>query len=333
MKIKNLFVLSLAALSFVACSNEDEPIVPQEGSLVIDLSSVAAMSKADAAATEGGIGDESKLQNVWVYAFDSDGNMYGTPQSATVSSSDETTATLAWQLPVGSYTIAAVSGVTNAYTGVTTTTLPQKVVNLTDNTRSKFVMYGSEPVTITKGNTVNKTINVVRVLAGVKLVNIKTAFAESVPTEYKNATKTLASIKIVGSKASALLSGAVNTDATAANDDDMTKATFTNGDAVTIATSFAEAAYNLSTAARAYACPDAITRITIGVSYGETLGTRYYSVTKTLLSPNTMYGLQVTITGIGSEDPNQPTPVGTGDYTIKAQDWTTGQLIEGDIEY
>lgn len=331
MKIKNLFVLSLAALSFVACSNEDEPIVPQEGSLVIDLSSVAAVSKADG--TEAGIEDESKLQTVWVYAFDSEGAMYGTPQSATVDTDDKTQATLAWQLPVGTYTIAAVSGVTDAYTEVTTTTLPQKVVNLTDNARTKFVMYGSESVTIAKGETANKTIKVARVLAGVKLVNIKTAFAESVPKEYKDAIKTLASIKIVGSKANALLSGVKNTSAGASDDDSMTKATFTENDAVSITSEFATPDYNLSTAARAYACPEDITRITIGVNYGEVLGTRYYSVEKTALAANTMYGLKVTITGIGSKDPETPTPVGTGNYTIQAQNWTTGQLIEGNIEY
>lgn len=334
MKIKNLFVLSLAALSFVACSNEDDPIVPQEGSLVIDLTSVAAVSKAEG--TETGIGDESDLQNVYVYAFDSNGALYGTPQVATVNSA-KTSASLTWQLPVGTYTIAAVSGVETAFTGVNSTTLPQQVVALTANTRSNFVMYGNATgVTITaptadKKDPATAEIKVARVLAGVKLVDIKTAFKTGVPAEYLNATKTLSSIKIVGSKESALLSGAVKTDATATDDDDMTKATFTGGNAVTI-TADGGVDNEFTTAARAYACPGSITRITIGVNF-EGVDERFYSVSTSDLVYNTMYGLDITITGIGSEDPNQPTPVGSGEITITPQDWTTGTVIEGSTDY
>ena len=46
-----------------------------------------------------------------------------------------------------------------------------------------------------------------------------------------------------------------------------------------------------------------------------------------------MYGLDITITGIGSEDPDTPTPVGNGNFTIKAQDWSTGTVIEGSTDY
>ncbi|MEQ3163838.1 FimB/Mfa2 family fimbrial subunit [Parabacteroides goldsteinii] len=325
MKIKNLFVLSLAALSFVACSNEDESIAPQEGSLVVDLSSVAAVSKA----TETGIGSESHLNTVIVYAFNSDGALYSEPR--TISAGNASQTSLTWQLPVGSYTIAAVSGLSQL-SSVTASTLPSQVVALTDNTREKFVMYGATNVTISAGETASAQIDVARVLAGVKLVDIKTQFAESVPEIYKNAVKTLASIKIVGSKANALLSGAANASAAATDDDNMTKAVFADANAITITNDGDVDVSNLTTAARAYACPGEITRITIGVNYSG-VGTRYYSVGSQTLQFNTMYGLDITITGIGSEDPDTPTPVGNGNYTIKAQDWSTGTVISGDIEY
>lgn len=325
MKIKNLFVLSLAALSFAACSNEDEPIAPQEGSLVVDLSSVAAVSKAT---TETGIGAESHLNTVIVYAFGKDDALYGAPR--TINVGDDSNTTLKWQLPEGSYTIAAVSGL-DQFSDVTLSTLPEKVVKLVDNSREKFVMYGTATVEIKGGENNSAHIDVARVLAGVKLVNIKTKFAESVPEIYKNATKTLESIKIVASKESALLSGAVKSDAKTTDEDNMTRAKFEDGNAITITADDIDAS-NLTTAARAYACPGAITRITIGVNYKE-IGPKYYSVKVTSLAANTMYGLQVTITGIGSDDPDNPTPVGNGDYTIKAQDWTTSEVIEGNIEY
>ncbi|GKG71717.1 hypothetical protein DXA15_21860 [Parabacteroides sp. AM58-2XD] len=326
MKIKNLFVLSLAALSFVACSNEDEPIVPQEGSLVVDLSSVAAVSKAN---TETGIGSESHLNTVIVYAFGNDGVLYSEPRTISAGSASETS--LTWQLPVGTYTIAAVSGLTQL-TGVTASTLPSQVVELTSNTRENFVMYGAKAVTITAGGTATEQIDVARVLAGVKLYDIKTQLAESVPEIYKNAVKTLASIKIVGSKESALLSGAVKSDAAVTDDDNMTKALFAAGNAITITDDGGVDVSNLTTAARAYACPSTITRITIGVNYSG-IGTRYYSVGTQTLQSNTMYGLDITITGIGSEDPDTPTPVGNGNFTIKAQDWSTGTVIEGSTDY
>lgn len=326
MKIKNLFVLSLAALSFAACSNEDEPIAPQEGSLVVDLSSVAAVSKA----TETGIGAESHLNTVIVYAFGSDGAVYGAPR--TIEAGANSNASLKWQLPEGSYTIAAVSGL-DQFSDVTASTLPEKIVKLVDNSREKFVMYGTAKVEIKGGENNSAQIDVARVLAGVKLFSIKTNFAESVPENYKNATKTLKSIKIVESQGSALLSGDVDSKASVTDDNDMTVAEFLNGDAITITGDDNEvAASKLSTAARAYACPGVITRITIGVDYSE-IGPKYYSVKVNSLDPNTMYGLQVTITGIGSDDPDNPTPVGNGDYTIKAQDWTTGKVIEGNAEY
>ena len=328
MKIKNLFVLSLAALSFAACSNEDEPIAPQEGSLVVDLSSVAAVSKA-AVGKEDAIGSESHLNTVIVYAFDKDGDVYSEPR--TINAGNKSEATLTWQLPVGSYTIAAVSGL-EQLTGVTASSLPKEVVELTSNTREKFVMYGAVEVTIKAGDNEQVSIDVARVLAGVKLVNIKTKFAESVPEIYKNATKTLESIKIVESKESALLSGAVKSDASTTEEDDMTRAKFEDGNAITITANDIADASNLTTAARAYACPGNITRITIGVSYAG-IGTRYYSVAVSTLQSNTMYGLNITITGIGSGDEDKPTPVGNGDYTIKAQDWSTGTVIEGNIEY
>ena len=112
----------------------------------------------------------------------------------------------------------------------------------------------------------------------------------------------------------------------------MTKALFAAGNAITITDDGGVDVSNLTTAARAYACPSTITRITIGVNYSG-IGTRYYSVGTQTLQSNTMYGLDITITGIGSEDPDTPTPVGNGNFTIKAQDWSTGTVIEGSTDY
>lgn len=327
MKIKSLFVLSLAALSFAACSNDEEVVVPQEGSLVIDLSSVAAVSKAT---TEEGIGAESYLNTVIVYAFDSDGALYSQPR--TIDAGEVASTTLSWQLPKGAYTIAAVAGL-DQLTGVTAESLPNQVVALTSNSRSNFVMYGSIDVTIATGANEEKKIEVARVLAGVKLVDIKTQFSESIHEIYKNSKVTLESIKIVGSKESALLSGSVNSTAAITGDEDMTLAKFEGDNAITITGDGGVDVSNLTVDTRAYACPGDITRITIGVNYSLVEGTRYYSLPKQTFNSNTMYGLNITITGIGSTDPDNPTPVGNGNYVINAKDWTTGTLIEGTTEY
>lgn len=343
MKVKNLFVLSLAALSFAACSKDDaiidEPVVPQEGTLVVNLSSLAPVVKAEDG-KETGIDDEGKLQNVYVYAFNAEGEMHGQPQVAAVKENDNTSAELTWQLPVGNYTIAAVSGLADAITGVSATELSQKVVTLANNTRANFVMYGAKAHTIVAndadGAAISNSVSldVARVLSGVKLNNIKTDFSSNVAAEYINSTKTLTSIKIVGSKESALLNGAVNTAAEVIVENVMTKATFSEGNAVTITSQDAELP-TFTTAARAYACPSTITRITIGVTYSDaTIGTRYYSLAAGMsLVANTMYGLNVTITGVGSKDENNPTPVGDGNYSIKSLNWTTGTVIEGTSEY
>lgn len=326
MKIKSLFVLSLAALSFAACSNDEEVVVPQEGSLVIDLSSVAAVSKAT---TEEGIGAESYLNTVIVYAFDSDGVLYSQPR--TIDAGKVSSTTLSWQLPTGNYTIAAVAGL-DQLSNVTAESLPTQVVALTSNSRSNFVMYGSTDVTITTETNAQKSIEVARVLAGVKLVDIKTQFSESIPEIYRNSVATLESIKIVGSKESALLSGSVNSTAAITKDKDMTMATFEEGNAITITGDGGVKVSDLTVDARAYACPGIITRITIGVNYDK-VGTVYYSLPEQTFNSNTMYGLNITITGIGSTDPDNPTPVGNGNYLIKAKDWTTGTVIDGEIDY
>ena len=36
MKVKNLFIMSLAAFALVACSNDEEAVVPPEGSVVVN---------------------------------------------------------------------------------------------------------------------------------------------------------------------------------------------------------------------------------------------------------------------------------------------------------
>lgn len=344
MKVKNLFVLSLAALSFAACSKDDaiidEPVVPQEGTLVVNLSSLAPVVKAEDG-KETGIDDEGKLQNVYVYAFNAEGEMHGQPQVAAVNENDKTSAVLRWQLPVGNYTFAAVSGLNDPLTSVSATTLPQAVVALANNNRTNFVMYGAKAHTIVangtdgaeKSNSVS--LDVARVLSGVKLNNIKTDFSPNVAEEYRNSTKTLTSIKIVGSKENAFLNGNVNAAAKVTNEDVMTKATFTDDNAVTITDQDIEVLPTFTTAARAYACPSTITRITIGVTYSdETIGTRYYSLAADMsLVANTMYGLNVTITGVGSKDETNPTPVGDGNYSIKSLNWTTGAVIQGTPEY
>ena len=68
MKVKNLFIMSLAAFSLVACSNDEEAVVPQEGSVVVNLTTADSKTKADPLTTEG-YDAENAMNSGKVYAF------------------------------------------------------------------------------------------------------------------------------------------------------------------------------------------------------------------------------------------------------------------------
>lgn len=80
MKLRNLFLASLAAVTFAACSNDDDPIdnsnqEPADASLSIAVSSKGLTTRAEPSAE--GLTGEANINNITAVLFDAAGNTAG----------------------------------------------------------------------------------------------------------------------------------------------------------------------------------------------------------------------------------------------------------------
>lgn len=311
MKIRNLFFASLAALTFAACSNDDAP-APKAGSIVVNLSSVSAETKADQdlASLEA----ERTISTGEVYVFDAAG------QIVTKQSLSNGSATIAGTyLAVGTtYTFAGVANHTTDATSLEA--LKQEVVQLGE-AKSNFVMLG----TISKeiGETVESIeIPVSRVLSAVQLLSIKSAFKEGTPDYAMFGTATVKGLYLSTTNPTAQLDG---TPISGAGIESI------KADLNTV---FDKNLVNIepSVEARAYACPGKAKYavLTVEYSYRGATQIRYYNIANKITEPaaNTLYGLNVTLTGPGSGDKENPDEFGSAVVTMRVVNWKDGSVID-----
>lgn len=326
MKVKNLFYVSLAALSLAACSNDEEANIPQEGSVVINLTTSEPKTKADTdPGTTEGYAAENAMTTGKVYAFLNGTTLVETKDFSSNSNSVEFT-----KLTQGSnYQFVAVANSEEA----AATADGFKTIEIEAPTKKEnFVMYEAASVTsLGATNTIDMTVK--RVLSAVQLTSVTRAQTTEVPSTFANADMQIESLTLYNVNPSVLLNGDKK-DGTKENATDLA-ATFTdkvvkNGKTINI--------NGKTVTERAYACPTTSADDLYAVLAVKYLGadngndvTRYFNIVlKDGLKANTLYALNVTIIGVGSDAGGDPDEFGTATGTITPAPWSNGSVINVD---
>lgn len=319
MKVKNLFIMSLAAFSLVACSNDEEAAIPQDGSVVIKVATAEPKTKAGDGTTTNGYNKENLINSGKVYAF-----LNGTTLVETKEfTAGEKTVTFDKLTQGRPYDFVAV-----ANTDKTATTAEDfKTIEISAPTdKESFVMYEAKSIaSLAAVNNFDMTIK--RVLSAVQLGTVKRNQAANVPESFRTAAMKIISLALYNVNPSVNLDGSKKPG---------TLINATNVGAVftekTIAANNSELAIGApSVAERAYACPTdgAATLYAVLEVEFEDVATKYYNIPLTAgLDANTLYLLNVEITGVGSDTPAVPDEFGSASGTITPAPWSNGSVIE-----
>lgn len=331
MKIKNLFMMSLAALSLVACSN-DEDLAPQTSAVVVNLTSIAPTTKANEDFTEQALASltaEKTISTGSLYVFE--GDKYITHVAIAGESVSIPNLTVG-----NTYNFAAVVNPgTNSITATTKAGLQKEVIALSAKTSGAFVMYGESLESLevkavgenaTNPNTLG--VEVKRVLSGVQLVSIKTSFGSNVPLFAREGTAVVKSLQLLGTNPTSALNG------------DKINGTKINGVGATFGDglSFDKDGANVTVSAddnsnRAYCCPGSVQYVVLNVTYthdGLTYDKAYNITTLSNLedglAANTLYGLKVTLTGAGSDAGGDPDKFEEAAAILTVANWSNGEI-------
>lgn len=321
MKIKNLFFVSLAALNFAACSNDDAPV--PEGAVNFSVASVATITKAQSPS----IGAEGTLTNVNIYVY----NENGTELVRTVNaSSNNDEATVLANLPVAKYTVAAVANVVPAKVN-TLADLKANIIALSDS-KGSFALFGEadELLEVTT-NGGNCAIQLERLVAGIQMGDITFNFAADVENKYhwavENKKVELVGFKLVESYKEAVLGTSLHSGTDEVNSGALLSAKY----GTTISNNII-AAPDYTTDNRVYGYEGSALNIQLEVKYtfeDNSQETRYYNISPiaTTLSANYLYTVIAEITREGSSTGNDKDYGVT--FKLSAAQWNTGAIIDG----
>lgn len=320
MKKKLYLFAALAALSLLACSRLETPSKAKpEGELVELTVSVpgASLTKASSDAGEAAVG---KLQ---VFVFRSDGALEAT-SSANASSVTMSTTT-------GSKTVAALVNAPSV--SVTTLSgLEAEVSDLSDNGLGAFVMYGSEEKEITGDASVNVTVT--RLVAKIQIQKITNAITQS---EYASKTMTIDEIFVLNAAGDALYTRASyvptkwynfkDPETSGACDallrETLTGKTLANSASLTENHTFYCYANPTATDTTEDNTSARFTRLVVKASVDGK--TSYYPMSIADIEANHKYIItELTITRLGSDDPDTPITTEDATFTVTVADWEEG---------
>lgn len=342
MKIKNLFYVSLAALSLAACSKDDAP-VPEAG-ITFKLTSTGSMTKAVNAAS---VAEEAIIQNATVYLYETtSGKLVKT--TAPVNSESGTVNVSA---PAGKYSVAAVANYAPSLEA-SLNDLNADPVALSANTKSKFVMFGeAKEISVTAGEslTVAEPIAVYRLVSAIQLgtitFDIPSSADEFYVTAQKNGKIKIKSMMLESSVGSVQLGGGsvngasdvagkANAFLNATMEDHPVITTSNEKKAIVVTADNAEGVI----AERVYGYPGTKPKLSLVVAYGEgnNAKDRYYTIDLSNheglsngLGANVLYSINATINATGSDEGGSDKKNAIVNLSVASQDWTTGQVING----
>lgn len=330
MKVKNLFIISLAALSLVACSN-DEDSAPKMSSVVVNLTSTAPKTKATTKAPEdfgaealASLDAEKTISSGTLYVFE--GDLFIT--SVAITSTSVTIPSLT----VGNtYNFAAVVNPgENSITKTTKVDLRKEVIALSAKTSGAFVMYGesTESLEVKENQNNSLSVEVKRVLSGVQLVSIKTAFKAGTPDFATKGTAVVKSLQLLNTYPTSALNGDV-----IKVDEKIEGIAATFGNGLSFDSEETGVVVNNDNSVRAYCCPGVVGYVVLNVTYtyqDQTYDRAYNIPTLTNLDggllANYLYGLKVTLTGAGSDEGGDPDKFAEATATLSVANWSNGQI-------
>lgn len=224
MKLRNLFFASLAMVTFAACSNDDEPAMPDNNTPVdakaLDLTlTTKNLTKADPNADENAKeGNEIKIKSLKVYIFEGVDNTYFAEKEVTLaeggSVADAYEVTIDRLKTTTPYTLVAIANPHGTLNTTNLAALESSVVEYDAQfvANEGFTMSGSTTITATElvatdATEVNadKTINISRRLAAIELANVKIKLPANTPENFKLATATLQSAYMVNVREAAYM--------------------------------------------------------------------------------------------------------------------------------
>lgn len=340
---KNMMISAfLGAVLLVACQPAEPEKTEEFGSLSINLKSPELETKADVTA----LTYESKVNKMRVMIYDNTEQIV----KDTMLASPYTSLTIN-QIKIGQYSVYAMANTCAAIASTpgivrTTDDFSYKTITLDDCSLSEntgFVMFGKNtPVTVSAG-TSSQAVNVpvTRFPARIRLVSVTNAvpvFMGDVSVEYVMIINGYSRWNINGTnKASVAVNpagrtsgGEIITTAEGANYPNHSFWAVPQADK-TITNSVGTKTYNHCF----YSFPNSVTNdvTTSGTAGGKlrlVVAARvdgsvyYYPVTLTNVERNKSYDVVLTISGLGSEDPNVPVQKGAAGFSISVADWGAG---------
>lgn len=354
MKRITLFA-TMALVCAMACQRvewSESQVDAGSGSLVISVNSGQPLTKSNTDPA----GQDAALHHVHVFLFKQDGSFYLRDSLGT----DVKTRTLDG-VKAGYYTVVALANAP-MLTVASLSELEQAAIQLSDNDPTRgFLMYGvcGQTIAVVSGaaEPVTADIEVKRHVARVRLagvtnnlpsdkgaLTVKGVFLENVLSRWtcSGAGKPASYLNYAGRKAGRNLESSANSFIKTASDADCASLTFQTVNQ-TVARGTSGETFDLPLYAFPNDCTEANdhfsgatadstrTRLVLLVSYGTPAEEWYYPVTLPDLARNTSYDVTFTISGPGSEDPNQRVVNGNLAVEIRIDPWASGGTIAGDF--
>lgn len=291
---------------------------------------------------------ETTVNNVQVLVFDSTGalNAYVDADKSVTGITINTTA--------GSKTVWAVVNGPDLSSVTTAAALSSKAIDLGDNSTTAsagFVMAGS--TTCTVSSTTTASISVRRLVARVALQKVN----NSLPSSYGAITiNNVTLINVVGNQnlngsasistwynkmgrkdgataSSQIIDGSTNAASCPTLTFKSVGSSVTNGGSLTPSTPYLFYTYPNSTTTDATGWTESFTaRKTRLVVTATISGTKYYyPIVIDAPARNTAYTVELTITGLGSTDPDKPVVKGSISASVTVQGWSAGAVYEETI--
>lgn len=325
---KRFYLAAFAAMALVSCNekNADLPQVPVENeTVVLEVNVPAVMTRVKGSAT-----GEDNVADLQVFVFNDSGVLEAYGHAASKS--------LNLTCVPGAKRVVALVNAPSLSGTATLDDLQEAKSSLADNAAGRLVMASkviSETLAADKDNSM--TIEVERLAAKVVLASVKNAMALEADQKKDFTIKAVYLTNVAGDRL-------YLSDSTPSKWYDMMMYESENTLAFLHDEPATKLAYNAtySTGHYFYGYPNPVTtdanagswtprktRLVVEATLGGEVC--YYPVTLDNMQRNTEYIINLTVTRLGSPDPDTPVTTGVASFTVKVKDWVDGGTINETI--
>ena len=325
---KRFYLAAFAAMALVSCNekNADLPQVPVENeTVVLEVNVPAVMTRVEGSAT-----GEDNVADLQVFVFNDSGVLEAYGHAASKS--------LNLTCVPGAKRVVALVNAPSLSGTATLDDLQEAKSSLADNAAGRLVMASkviSETLAADKDNSM--TIEVERLAAKVVLASVKNAMALEADQKKDFTIKAVYLTNVAGdrlylsdstpSKWYDMMMYESSNTLPFLHDEPATKLTYN----ATYSTGHYFYGYPnpATTDANAGSWTPRKTRLVVEATLGGEVC--YYPVTLDNMQRNTEYIINLTVTRLGSPDPDTPVTTGVASFTVKVKDWVDGGTINETI--